>query len=157
MNTARLIHRMPARQIKSRHLIGAGVLIAIWVMNLFVSNCFDYDLSKLLFHPIKDFDLFIFFPIFSIWAAWNLRDGRKDNELTLQLLSVNYTLFVTTDSKSNTHQQTSSEQYLNNVHEFMVEIDKHSRSDSSMYVLSLLLGAYSTLCIAKAAIEKLGT
>ena len=157
MNTSRLIIRKPGGQVTGRHLMGGGVLIAIWLMNLFASNCFDYNLAKLLLHPIKDFDSFILFPLLSVWAAWSIRDGRKVNELTLQLLSVNYACFVATDSKSKIHQQISSEQYLKNVDEFMVEIDKHLNGDSRMYFLSLLLGAYSTLCIAKAAIEKLGT
>ena len=126
-------------------------------MNYIASSYFEYDLVKFILHPINDFNLFILFPLLSVWAAGNLRDGRKDNELTLQLLSVNYARFVETDSKSKIQHQKSSEEYLTNVEKFVVAVDKHSKSDSKMYAFSLLLGAYSTLCIAKAAIEKFGT
>ena len=156
MKAPRLYFRNPPKQVKPRHVKGAIALFAIWYFVLVISDHYNLTASIFLLHPINHFSVFLFFPLVSAWAAWNLRDGRKDNELTLQLLSVNYSFVLAVSSAPGNFTQKTLNDYIKNVNDYMNAVDRHLKSDSKMYAVSLLFGTYSTLCLAKAAIEKLG-
>ena len=157
MEAPRLYSRIFPRQIRPRHVNGAKILIALWYIILVASNYYDFDVTKLLIHPIRHFSAFLFFPLVSAWAAWNIRDGRKDNELNLHLLSVNYSFLLASRSAQETFTEETIDNYITRVNEYMTATNRHLRTDSRMYAVSLLFGTYSTLCIAKAAIERIGT
>ena len=129
-----------------RHWIIGGIFVLFVVFNIF---CMSYDLTILFLHPIRNFDCFIVFPVASILFAWIIRDKRKEKEVQFQILSGHLG-----DYSSETDRAPIKEKQQYSISESVHSINENSMFDSFMYLGGLLIGAYSTFCIAMAVIEK---
>ena len=146
MNNTEVIIKKHSQIYSHRHWIVGGVFLFSWVFIIF---CIDYDLTKVvLLHPIRDFDYFIFFPLASILAAWVIRDKRKDKELEFHVFSGNLGDYYAEEDEK--HRQTKQDNISGSIN----SLNDKSKFDSFMYLGSLLLGAYSAICLARAVIEK---
>ena len=127
--------------VRIRHYIAFAVFALLWVSNQFI---FGYDLRMFLLHPVDDVNLYAPVLFFSILIAWVHRDVKKAKEVNLETI--------------NKIEEIGSKSELiidpNAVEELKSSIRRSKKEDSILYFFSLVAGAYSTLCVARAIIER---
>ena len=133
--------RIEEPSVRIRHYIAFAVLAILWASNEFIFGC---DLSMFLLHPIDDINLYAPVLFFSILIAWVHRDVKLTKEVNLEAMG--------------------KIEEIRSKHELVIEADvlaslkssikRNKKEDSILYVFNLTAGAYSTLCIARAIIER---
>ena len=126
------------------HFIAAALFFIPWLTCFGFCNC---DLSFILLHPVDDFDLYAPVLFLSILTAWVHRDVKSAKDLNLK----KFEEIVTSHKEGNIFTDRSTSDVLN---ELQTGINRSRKADSILYFFSLLGGAYTTLCVAKAIIER---
>ena len=129
--------------IRHEHYIAIALFFVPWL------TCFgfcDCDLSFILLHPVDDFDLYAPVLFLSILTAWVHRDVKLAKDLNLK----KFDEVVESHKKGHFFEDGSTSDILD---ELTIGINRNRKADSILYFFSLLGGAYTTLCVAKAIIE----
>ena len=133
--------RIEEPSVRIRHYIAFAVLAILWAGNQFI---FDYDLSMFLLHPIDDINLYAPVLFFSILIAWVHRDVKLTKDVNLEAI----TKIEEIRSRSDYPIEADILESLKN------SIKRNKMEDSILYAFNLTAGAYSTLCVARAIIER---
>ena len=133
--------RIEEPSVRIRHYIAFAVVAILWAGNQFI---FGYDLRVFLLHPIDDVNLYAPVLFFSILIAWVHRDVKTTKEVNLNAITKIEEIRLRSEYPIDADILASLKS----------SIKRNRKEDSILYVFNLTAGAYSTLCVARAIIER---